>query len=78
MAAYCHLAGDGDRGSGTAGKRMDGRWREAAAPVLVGLVAGLLVGFMGAGPGTPGPATPKAPVTTTAVVRPLPPGQQRK
>ncbi len=55
---------------------MDGRWQEAAAPVLVGLVAGLLVGFMGGGTGAAGPATPTAPVTTSAVVWPLPAGHQ--
>lgn len=57
---------------------MKGRWREAAAPVLVGLVAGLIVGVMGGGSPAAGTVTPKAPVSTHAVVRPLPAGHQRK
>ena len=45
---------------------MSGRWRTGAGPVLVGAVAGVLIGLMGAGQAQPaGPGAQPA-VTVTA------------
>ena len=53
---------------------MSGRWQAGAAPVLVGVVAGGLVGLMGVGSGPAGPAGAGTLATTavTSLVVPHP------